>query len=92
MAYWKSFGLIAVLCLVLAFLRNRLVKNKLRPADVGVHAAFSAIITLFIVMLVNRMGFDYGYLDEVLVSVVYVALGPPKFIYDAIRESEDRKP
>jgi hypothetical protein len=77
---------IALLCFALAFARNRVVKTKLPPLDVAVFGAFSAFMSLFILMLVNRMGFDYGYLDEILISIVYVGIGPPKFIYDANRK------
>jgi len=34
---------------------------------------------LFLVMIVDRMGFDYG----------YVATGPPRFLRDAIRAKEE---
>jgi hypothetical protein len=76
------FNLIIILlsCVFFSHIRHFILLENTEVTKVWLMAIFSAFSTLLITMMVNAAGVNYGFLDEVIISSLYVFIGPHKYL------------
>ena len=77
---WVNLLIILVSCTVFVFAKNWLSKYKKDIKLLLLMVFFDSFLVMFQVMLVNMLGLNYGYLDEVLISFLYCMLLPSAYI------------
>ena len=77
---WANLLIILVSCAVFVFIKNWLSKNKREIKLLLLMVFLDSFLVMFQVMLVNMVGLNYGYLEEVLISFIYCMLLPSAYM------------
>ncbi len=77
--YWLSFMVVIIASILFSYLYSFFIK-KLEQTKIILLAVFSGFVSFLIVIMLNTIGFDYLYFDEVFVSFMYIFIGPNKWM------------
>jgi len=77
---WINLLIILLSCTTFVFVRNYITKNKRDIKLLILMVFMDSFMVMFQVMLLNMVGFNYGFLDEVIISLLYSLLLPSKYI------------
>jgi len=72
--------IIFLLCVVFSHVRHFVLLEHTEVAKVWLMAVFSAFSSLLIVMMLNSAGINYGFLDDAIISFLYIFVGPHKYL------------
>lgn len=77
-AFLPSLMTISLVCVVGAFARKGLDAPSMTVNETIVYAVLTAFVAMMLVMLFNAIGLNYGLLDDVGFSILYLAMVRPR--------------